>query len=239
MRRENLDEVQASSSRMLWDQMQSLLRMVNGVMGHTGKTMRSEALTVGSAAKPRCRPDAAPLPRAPTPPPPGVRSPRGTPGPRANPPLHGAPLPHAAPHARASRHQGFSSRSGTPRTPSRSPPGLPAPSSPSARRSASADSDGGVRVDASGSKLSRSTCSGEGLSQGSPRHSPPSPAARPAADRGVLPPVLPPRRLVASAPATTGAVGMGEHSEGAPMPTLPCIFQAGGGQWTHPQVVGH
>lgn len=239
MRRENLGEVQASSWRKSWDQMQSLLRMVNGVMGRTGKPMRSEALTVGSTATPRRRPDAAPLPRAATPPPPRARLPHGTPGPRANPPLHGARLLRAAPHARASRHQGFSSRSGTPRTPSRSPPGLPAPSSPSARRSASADSDGGVRVDSSGSKLSRSTCSEEGLSQRSPRHPPPSPTARPAADRGVLPAVLPPRRLVAPAPATTGAVGMGEHPKGAPMPTLLCIFQAGGGQWTHPQAVGH
>lgn len=36
VKRENLEKVQASSWRMSWDQMQFLLRMANGVMGHTG-----------------------------------------------------------------------------------------------------------------------------------------------------------------------------------------------------------
>lgn len=219
--RENKDEVQAASWRMDWEQMRDLVEMATGVVGCTGQTMRSAAVTIGSPAR---RSRNAPSPLASTS---GVtlqgpaagagveppRSPRASAAPAAvapqrpngdvtSPAACVPPCPRGAPATTAQVEASRSPRGSPVAVEPTGPRASPVNSRPAtASESTSAgtgqtDQSCGSTSDAAGS------CEAES-SDGSPprntRQEPPP--AQPNAAPGVIPPVLTPRPPVASNPA--------------------------------------
>lgn len=221
VQRENEDEVQASSWRMDWEQMQDLVETATGVVGCTGQTMRTAAVTIGSPSR-RSNEGSTPRPRTSSTPQRGAaagagveppRSPRDSPAPAAVEPQ--GPRRDAA--SRAAGEPPFYPRASPAPAPveaSRSPRSAPVAVEPTRPRSSPVDSQpaivsastsGGTgETDLSSGPPSGATASSQAESaDGSPPRSPlqDPPRAQPNAAPGVLPSVVTPRPPVGSNPA--------------------------------------